>query len=428
MGIIAMSDIVLSQGIRNNLLSLQTSASLLGQTQNRLATGRKVNSALDDPLNYFTSGALKTRATDLERLLDGIGLGIKTIEQADNGLKQITRTIEQVQAGLRTTLNSNATNAKVGSGSAINGTLLDWRPDPITNAPKNLSSAAAPPGPFTNGDTITFSYTVPATSLPPAAAIPPVTIGAGSTINDVVNAINTSPAGVAGQLFARVDEGGRLTIDNVTGGDLRIVTGGSATTGVLASLFGRIEPPIPAATATDTGTITQVFNPTRDRTAATYRDLLDQITNFAKDSGYNGTNLLYGQSLNLVLNEDASTNLLVRAVVYDAGGLGLQDADVQYNLQSDVEVRNALTKLGTALTAIRAQAAALGSNNAVATARQDFTKQAMKLLESGADNLVSADLNEEGANLLALQTRQQLSVQALSLASQAEQAVLRLFG
>jgi flagellin len=428
MGIFAMSDIVLSQGIRSNLLSLQSSASLLDKTQNRLATGKKVNSALDDPLNYFTSGALNTRATDLQRLLDGIGLGIKTIEAADNGLKNITRVIEQIQAGLRTSLTSAATNAKVGSGSTANGTLLDWRPDPITNAPKNLSSAAVPPGPFTNGDTITFSYTVPPTSLPAAAAIPAITIGAGSTINDVVNAINTSPAGVAGQLFARVDEGGRLTVDNVTGGNLRVVTGGSATTGVLASLFGRIEPPIPAATATDTGTISQVFNPTRDNFARQYRELLDQITNFAKDSSFNGTNLIYGQSLNLVLNEDASTNLLVRAVVYDAGGLGLQDADVQYNLQSDVEVRNTLTKIGTALTAIRTQAAAFGANNAVATARQDFTKQAVKLLEIGSDNLVLADMNEEGANLLALQTRQQLSVQALSLASQSEQAVLRLFG
>lgn len=423
-----MSDIVLSQGIRNNLLSLQTSASLLEKTQNRLATGKKVNSALDDPLNFFTSGALSTRANDLQRLLDGIGLGIKTIEAADNGLKNITRVVEQVQAALRTSLTSNATNAKVGSGSTLNGQLLDWRPDPITNAPKNLSAAATPPGPFTNGDTITFSYTVPATSLPPAAAIPPVTIAAGSTINDVVNAINNSPAGVAGQLFARVDEGGRLTIDNVTGGNLRVVTGGSATTGVLTSLFGRIEPPIPAATATDTGTISQVFNPTRDNFARQYRDLLDQITNFAKDSSYNGTNLIYGQSLNLVLNEDATTNLLVRAVVYDAGGLGLQDQDVQYNLQSDVEVRNALTKIGAALTAIRTQSAAFGAHNAVATARQDFTKQSRKLLETGADNLVVADINEEGANLLALQTRQQLSVQALSLASQSEQAVLRLFG
>lgn len=422
-----MSDIVLSQGIRSNLLSLQNSASLLDKTQNRLSTGRKVNSALDDPLNYFTSASLNTRATDLQRLLDGIGLGIKTIEAADNGLKNITRVVEQIQASLRTSLNSNATNAKVGSGSAANGQLLDWRPDPITNAPKNLSSAASPPGPFTNGDTITFSYTVPPTSLPPAAAIPAVVIGAGSTIDNIVNAINTSPAGVAGQLFARVDEGGRLTIDNVTGGDLRIVTGGSATTGVLASLFGRIEPPIPGATATDTGTISQVFNPTRDNFARQYRDLLDQITNFAKDSSFNGTNLIYGQSLNIVLNEDATTNLLVRAVVYDAGGLGLQDQDVQYNLQSDVEVRNALKKLGDALTAIRTQSAALGANNAVATARQDFTKQSAKLLSTGADNLVIADINEEGANLLALQTRQQLSVQALSLASQSEQAVLRLF-
>ncbi|MGL4975377.1 MAG: hypothetical protein ACRC56_08775, partial [Bosea sp. (in: a-proteobacteria)] len=96
-----MSDIVLSSGIRNNLLSLQNSAGLLDRTQNRLSTGRKVNTALDDPLNYFQSTALSTRSTDLGRLLDGIGQGIKTLETADNAIRAMTRLVETMQAGAR---------------------------------------------------------------------------------------------------------------------------------------------------------------------------------------------------------------------------------------------------------------------------------------------------------------------------------------
>ncbi|HWP14685.1 MAG TPA: flagellin, partial [Xanthobacteraceae bacterium] len=84
--------------------------------------------------------------------------------------------------------------------------------------------------------------------------------------------------------------------------------------------------------------------------------------------------------------------------------------------------------LSTALTTLRSQASSLGSQLSVVQARQDFTKSMINTLQTGADNLVLADTNEEGANLLALQTRQSLSTTALSLSAQADQAVLRLFG
>lgn len=67
------SDITLSKGVRSNLLSLQSTAELLGRTQERLSTGKKVNSALDNPINFFTSAGLSSRANDLSRLLDSVG-------------------------------------------------------------------------------------------------------------------------------------------------------------------------------------------------------------------------------------------------------------------------------------------------------------------------------------------------------------------
>jgi hypothetical protein len=92
------SNITLSAGVRQNLLALQNTASLLGTTQNRLATGKKVNSALDNPTNFFTSSALSSRASDLGKLLDSMANGINTVKAADNGLTAITTTVESLKA------------------------------------------------------------------------------------------------------------------------------------------------------------------------------------------------------------------------------------------------------------------------------------------------------------------------------------------
>ena len=96
--------------------------------------------------------------------------------------------------------------------------------------------------------------------------------------------------------------------------------------------------------------------------------------------------------------------------------------------QSDTDIDAAIADLDTALASLRTQASKFGSNLSTVQTRQDFTKNMINTLQTGADNLVLADTNEEGANLLALQTRQQLSSTALSLSAQADQAVLRLFG
>src|SRR5262245_21385379 len=96
-----MSNIVLSAGVRQNLLSLQKTVDLMSLTQNRLATGKKVNTALDNPTNFFTSAWLQSRAGDLNSLLDAMSVGIKTLEAADNGISAITRNVESMQSTLR---------------------------------------------------------------------------------------------------------------------------------------------------------------------------------------------------------------------------------------------------------------------------------------------------------------------------------------
>ena len=96
--------------------------------------------------------------------------------------------------------------------------------------------------------------------------------------------------------------------------------------------------------------------------------------------------------------------------------------------QQNSNIDASVATLDAALTTLRNQASKFGSNLTTVQTRQDFTKNMINTLQTGADSLVLADSNEEGANMLALQTRQSLSTTALSLANQASQAVLRLFG
>src|SRR5262245_52585839 len=120
------SNITLSAGVRQNLLALQNTASLLSTTQNRLATGKKVNSALDNPTNFFTSSALASRASDLSNILDSMANGINTLKAADNGLTAITKAVETLKATVpqaRPDSALKATSFRVGAPAIGTSTL-----------------------------------------------------------------------------------------------------------------------------------------------------------------------------------------------------------------------------------------------------------------------------------------------------------------
>ncbi len=274
-----MADIVLSAGVRSNLLQLQKTSELITATQTKLATGKRVNSALDNPINFFTAQGLTNRASDLSNLLDSMATAFNTIQAANNGITSITKLVQSAQA---------------------------------------LTSQA----------------------------------------------LQTSDTTI------RAD---------------------------LATQFGAI------------------------------RTQIDQL---AGDSGFNGINLLdktNSSDLTVTLNESGTSSVTVAAVDFTTGGdLGIAGAVSSW--ASNANIQAAADDLHAALTTLRSQSQAFGSNLSTVQIRQDFTKAMINTLQTGADSLTLADSNEEGANLLALQTRQQLSTTALSLASQASQAVLRLFG
>ncbi|MBC2860338.1 flagellin [Stappia sp. 28M-7] len=462
-----MSDITLSAGVRQNLLTLQNTADMMASTQNRLATGKKVNSALDNPTNFFTSQSLSARAKDLTNLLDGIGNAIKTIEAADNGITAITKLVESAQSTARQALQD---------GSAGSGTVVESSSSISTNGLTPVSGESiqdqarrqtlANLG-FTNGDTIELSTAN--TSNGSIAGIS-ITVGTTqktdgtgpvSTVQDVLDVINAS--GVA---TAEVTDAGKLKITASDAEDLFLNIfdndgdGNSATTqqtSLAASLgFGTntsIDLSSPAdgdyndpgetqvsfsngATAGDMDSliIAARANPaanssTRQKLVGQFNNILGQIDKLAADASFNGINLINSSSakLTVAFNEkrDAATKSELKLQGEDLTSAGLNITNV--SSLSDTEANQALDELSEALITLREAGSKFGSSLSTVQIRKDFTKSSINTLQTGADNLVLADTNEEGANLLALQTRQQLSTTALSLSSQADQAVLRLF-
>ncbi|GGE84980.1 flagellin [Stappia taiwanensis] len=461
-----MSDVTLSAGVRQNLLSLQKTADMMASTQNRLATGKKVTSALDNPTNFFTSQNLNSRANELSGLLDGISNATKTLEAADNGITAITKLVESAQSTARQALQDGGAGAGtvVESSSSISTNGLTPAAGESIQDQANrqtLSNLG-----FAAGDTITLQATDTTSGSVSNITITVGTTqkvdgsGAVTTVKDAVDVINAS--GVA---TAEVTDAGKLKFTGSDSDTLNLTitdTGGDASTAttqatsLAASLgFGtnsNVDLSDPAdgdyvdagetavtftdgatAGAADTLSITTQANPaanstSRQKLVSQYNEILGQIDKLAADSSFNGTNLINNSSSKLTVSfnekRDAGSKSELTISGKDLTSSGLSLTSV--SSLSDSEANAALDSLSNALSTLRETSSTFGSNLNTVSIRKDFTKDLINTLQTGADNLVLADTNEEGANLLALQTRQSLSTTALSLSSQADQAVLRL--
>jgi flagellin-like hook-associated protein FlgL len=168
----------------------------------------------------------------------------------------------------------------------------------------------------------------------------------------------------------------------------------------------------------------------RSLLAVQFNALLVQIDNLANDSSFNGTNLIRATPDNLEVdfNEDGSSDITITGLDSTSASTGLNIAEATNNFSDLGAVNVAITALNSALTELRTNAATLGSNNTVLQTRLNFTDELVNTLKDGSGKLTLADLNEESANLLALQTRQQLGLNSLALAAQSERAILSLFG
>ena len=484
-----MANISLSKAVRSNLLSLQSTASTMAKTQERLATGNKVNSALDNPTNFFTAASLNSRASDMGNLMDSMSNGIKTIEAADNGLSSITKTVESMQSTLRqarqdksfktqsnaidaTTIGTTTVKNLSFSGGAVGATGVDIALNTTTTTATPATSTGsvdvandAALQAF-DGDTITLTAGSDTVSF---------AITAASTLSDLETALSASG------FTAAFDGSDNLVVSRADGVDFTATGAGATSLGLSASTNGvesvpgavksvdalvseingntALEGKIRASndsgklrienlsteslTVTGVGTDGEVDgttgtssiggNEVRKNLVKQFNELRDQLDKLADDASFNGINLLRGDKLKLTFNETGTSTIDIQAKDADGNATSVNNTElgitaaVNADFDSDASIDTKLSTLSDALGTLRSQSSSFGSNLSIVQNRQDFTKSMINTLETGAANLTLADTNEEAANLLALQTRQQLSSTALSMASQADQAVLRLF-
>ena len=385
-----MTGIVLSASVRQNLLSLQSTADLLSTTQNRLATGNKVNSALDNPTNFFTSQGLNNRAGDISNLLDSIGNGVQVLQAANTGLTSLQKLVDTAKSianqVLQTTVGYSA-KSTVTSAAALGGTAANLVDGTTIKAGQTIIIAA-------NGN-------LPALT---------VTIGASESLDQ----LNTALA--AGSLTASLDSSNKLVI--TTTNDAASSTIGAVTVGSTpgTATFGAAVAPV-----ADAGS-----QAIRANLVSQYNGIISQITNTAQDASFNGINLLNSDVLKLTFNETGKSTLSITGVTYNATGLGLSSLVAGTDFLDNNSANKALTALSAASTSLRTEASALGSNLSIVQIRQDFSKSLINVLQTGASNLTLADTNEEAANSQALSTRQSIAVSALALANQSQQSVLQL--
>jgi flagellin len=296
-----MSDITLSSATRSNLLSLQSTTNLIGRTQERLATGLKVNSAIDDALAFFKARNLNSRASDLSSIKDAINGGISVLKAAVQGLESIESVLKQMKALAQSAISAPESSTRAKLASQFNE---------LRSQVDNLAEDSS-----FNG------------------------------VNLLKNSTGAFQAG-ADQLTVKFNERTDTTAVNQL-----------VISGLKAADFTQIV----ATSAVATGT---------------------------------------------------------------AGAAGLWG---QTGAAAVTAINSAIRAIDSALVTVRQSAQAFGTNSAMLSIRADFTTNLINTLKAGASELVNADLNEESANLLSLQTRQQLGTISLSIAQRSEQSILRLF-
>jgi len=402
-----MSDIVLSASVRQNLLSLQSTAELLATTQNRLATGKKVNTALDNPTNYFTAAGLDNRASDISNLLDSIGNGVQVLQAANTGITSLQKLVDTAKSIANQVLqaptgySSKATVDVTGTGT-------------VTAANLNTGKLAGSVITFKTS-TATLAVTIGATF---ATGSGTATVSSLDQLNSVLNSNGiTATAAVS----ATADT---LTFTSTNdAASQTITTTGTAPTGAGLDIQGTTTATAGTVTAAVADPASQTI---RANLVAQYNNIITQITTTAQDSSFNGINLLNGDDLKLTFNETGKSTLTIKGVTFNPAGLGLAPLTSGTDFLDNASAKATITKISSASDTLRSQASALGSNLSIVQIRQDFNKNLINVLQTGSSNLTLADTNEEAANSQALSTRQSIAVSALALANQSQQSVLQL--
>ena len=352
-----MADISLTASMRSNLLSLQQTQSLMDTTQERLSTGKKVNSAIDNPSSYYTAQSLTNRASDLSSLLDSMGQAVQTIQAANEGIEAITEFASQ---------------AKAIANSANDTSEIDSIENYVTQYDEILKQI----------DGIAKDSGYKGVNL---------LGGEDQELKVVFNEDRSSSLTVKGD---EADAKG-LGMNAATGKWIETTQGNAAAFTKGAKIDDK---------AYVYGADGKVYQATKEIAAQGTPNLQKDLAALVAD----------GSLVETSYKVDVS-----------GGATGAKNFDIK-SIKKDA-INASITEVEGAVSKLRNMASVFGNNYSIVENREEFTENLINVLEEGADKLTLADMNEESANMLALQTRQQLAINSLSLASQAAQSVLSLF-
>lgn len=503
-----MDKVTLSAGVRQNLLTLQSTAEMMSGVQNKLATGLKVNSALDNPNSFFTASGLNSRANDLSTLLDDMGQSLQTIKTADKGISTITDLVESAKAKANQALQTQSQferakyakqyndlleqiedvakdssykgkNLLAGDGNDLTTifnedatskqtiTAVDYT-DTTLSTGLNLTDLAEAKGGASSfqleggsssitlldgsGDalgsgSLLSDYTglevgdvieLRTAASGGGSVVTSLTVGATTTVADLVTALD----GVAGVKAELDEKTGELSITSNDDVYLYNTDAGAATaapadlTSVTTANFTASTQLLTGSASFAVGDVLTLedgngyelgsFEIEEDSTVEDLIDFIDDFNGVSASFNTGTGKVTIESDTDLTLASDNKNDFNASAFTADTVGVSVQ-AVTDSGFSSDTKINKVLDRLNTALSNLRSQASEFGTNLSTVEIRQDYTKNMINTLQEGAGKLTLADTNEEGANLLALQTRQQLASTSLSFASQADQTVLSLF-
>ncbi len=368
----AQTSITLTASMRSNLSSLKSIQKQMDTTQERLSTGKKVNSAIDNASSYYQSRALTNRAADLEGLLDSMGQGIQTIQAANEGIEAVTAFVDQLKS-----IANSAYALDTNDAAAYEKSIQSYK-DQYEQILGEISK------------------------LVKDSSYQGVNLLAGSKLTVTFNESRSHSFEIQGDdIVTEMGLGTTAGWTSVAETKTENVT--VLVDKTLVEANPDATPPTAAVTVAEGATV--------------YTDGAETPTYYVKGSD----NKYYTYTVTGTTESFGTTGS-------EKIGLTALTKEVNTGVTSyAASIDETLTKLSKAVDYLRSYSTELGNNYTIIETRQDFTESLIDVLETGSDNLVLADMNEESANYLALQTRQQLAVNSLSLASQSAQSVLSLF-
>jgi flagellin-like hook-associated protein FlgL len=429
-----MKSIHLTAGIRVNLLSLQRTAGNINRVQQRLSTGRKINTAMDDPVHFFAACDHLQRANDLSQVKDGVLEAIQIIKAAEKGIEAIERLIDSAESIALSALSSGTDDDRNELIRQYNG-ILDQIDTLASDAGYNGASLLN-----SDAETVTVVFNETGESQLTVTGFDASSQGLG------IQRVWES-GGQAGIQSDEVHDGSSAAwvgIVDVNHDNTNDYSGESSTVGTANNyLEGVID-------VTGMDELVLWYNYTtwdypghdepgfqlliNDQVELSYdaKDISPTNDNDMDSTGWQKFTYdlsgYAGSTLKLTVYAGNSDDLSHQSWAYieapNAWGGGAARPGIW---QSEAEISTSLQQIDQAKSTLRANAVRMASSLSIITTRSDFTEKMVQTLSEGADSLLNADMNAESANMLMLQTRQLLGTRSLSMASRASQDVLRLF-